>query len=386
LGTIIVAGAIANKVFNGGEAWVRLNWILGLRKLGFDVHFIEEISPENCVDLYGGRASFEDSINRAYFEEVADRFGLSDSATLVYSGGEQVHGAAWTDLLELAAAADLLVNISGHLRLQALLARIRRKVYIDIDPGFTQFWHADPGIDFRLAGHDFYYSIAENLGRSGCTIPVGEIPWRHVRPPLVLEEWPIARSAESDRFTTIANWRGPYGPVRFEGRTFGLKVHEFRKLIDLPRRVAQSFEIALKIDPADDADLCALREHDWEIVDPLLASGTPDAFRRYVQGSGAEFSVAQGIYVDTRSGWFSDRTVAYLASGKPALVQDSGWGRNYPVGEGLLSFRSLEEAIGGAEIIARDYAGHCQAARALAEEYFAADRVLEAFIGEVGVA
>jgi hypothetical protein len=164
-----------------------------------------------------------------------------------------------------------------------------------------------------------------------------------------------------------------------------LKVHEFRKFWELPRIAKQRFEIALQIHPADCKDLNALRSWGWQIVDPGALVPDPFAFRRYVQESSAEFSVAQGIYVETQSGWFSDRTVRYLASGKPALIQDTGFGRHYPVGEGLLAFRTLEGAAQGAEEIARNYGKHCRAARALAETYFDSDKVLGQFVEEVGL-
>jgi hypothetical protein len=154
----------------------------------------------------------------------------------------------------------------------------------------------------------------------------------------------------------------------------------------LPERSGQPFELALAIHPADEKDLDALQAHGWRIVDPRAVAADPLAFRQYVQDSGAEFSVAQGIYVETSSGWFSDRTVRYLASGKPVLVQDTGFGHTLPVGEGLLAFRSLDEAVAGAEEIVRNYAHHCRAARVLAEEYFASDHVLGRLLEEVDVA
>ncbi len=145
------------------------------------------------------------------------------------------------------------------------------------------------------------------------------------------------------------------------------------------------FEIALDIDPADERDLTALREHGWHVVDPKVVASGPIAFREYVQASGAEFSVAQGIYVTTQSGWFSDRTVRYLASGRPVLVQDTGFSHNYPVAEGLLAFRSMEEARDGAHRIAHDYSLHSQAARAIAETYFDSNRVLGRLLEETGL-
>jgi hypothetical protein len=383
--TIVVSGAIANKYRNGGAAWTRLSWILGFKKLGFEVYFVEQIGRRTCVDAAGAVTTFEDCVNLAYFKRIAEQFGLTGAAVLIYENGEQVHGTTYAELLDLAEAADLLVNISGHLTLEPLLRRLRRKAYIDLDPGFTQFWHAAGNAGPRLAGHDFYFTVGENIGTPSCPIPTGGIRWRPTRQPVVPEQWPATYEGDHDRFTTVASWRGPYGRIQHGGRAFGLKVHEWRKFVELPERAQQAFEIALDIHPADEKDMNLLRHHGWRIVDPGVAAHDPAAFRRYIQTSGAEFSVAQGIYVETESGWFSDRTVRYLASGKPALVQDTGCSRNYPAGEGLMPFHTLEQAIDGAGRIARDYEGHCQAARALAETYFDSDKVLGRLIEEVGL-
>jgi hypothetical protein len=383
---VIVSGALANKVQNGGGTWERLSWVMGLRRLGFDVYFVEQIAPDACVDSADAVTRFADSVNLAWFRAVTQWFGVADRAALVCSSGELCAGVSWPRLLKAAESAELLFNLSGHLTLAPLLQRIRCKAYIDVDPGFTQFWHIDPNTPFQLAGHDYYFTIGENVGRAECSIPTGDIPWRATRQPVVLDDWPVAAENSGRRFTTIASWRGPFGPVDFEGRTFGLKVHEFRKFIELPRRSKQGFEIALNIHPSDQKDLDILHENGWRIVDPVEEADTPEKFRQYVQGSVAEFSVAQGIYVDTHSGWFSDRTVRYLASGKPALVQDTGFGRNLPVGEGLLAFRTMEEAMSGAEEIVRDYDRHCRAARQIAEYYFDSDKVLRRLLDEVGMA
>ena len=384
--TIIVSGAIANKHFNGGAAWTRLNWLLGFKKLGFRVLFVEEIKRENCVDAAGAGTSFENSANLAYFKQIFEQFDLLGSAALVYENGEKVFGLDYVELLAIAEDAELLVNITGHLTCDALMRRLRHKVYIDLDPGFTQFWHTIGNAGPRLDGHDFYFTVGENIGTAGCPIPTGEISWRRTRQPIVLEHWPTSNQRTHDGFTTVASWRGPYGPVQHNGKAFGLKVHEFRKFIELPERTQQGFEIALDIHPAEAKDLKLLRQHGWRIADPKLVAGDPAKFRSYVQTSGAEFSVAQSVYVETNSGWFSDRTVRYLASGKPALVQDTGFSRNYPVGEGLIPFRTMDEAVAGVESIARDYDKHCRSARALAEEYFDSDRVLIQLMAEIGVA
>jgi hypothetical protein len=368
MGTIAVAGAIAGKPWNGGEAWVRLSWALGLARFGFDVVLVEEAGGEATAD-------------REYFERVVSRAGIAGAA-LLNADGVSLAGLATSELLELAELADLLVNISGNLRWRPLFSRFRLRVYLDIDPGFTQVWHARGWNG--LAGHHRYFTIAENIGSSVCSIPTNGIRWQTTRQPVVLDDWPV-REAEPGRFTTVASWRCPYGPLEHEGRRLGLKLHEWRKFAALPERSGQTFEAALAIDPAEGRDLELLRGYGWRLVDPGAVAGDPDAFRRYVQGSAAEFSVAQGVYVETASGWFSDRTTRYLASGKPALVQDTGFGRRLPVGDGLVPFHTLQEAVAGTVRIARDYDAHCRAARAIAAEHFDSGHVLRRFLEEVDV-
>ena len=383
--TIVVSGAIANKPLSGGEAWVRLSWVRGFRRLGFRVVLVEQIAPRACVDEAGDPAPFEDSVNLAYFRSVVEWSGLAGSAALLYDEGRVTEGLALDAVAEIAASAELLVNISGHLRLESLAAKFRRTALVDIDPGFTQFWHADGTAPLRP--HDHYFTIGENIGSGGCEIPAGGIPWRPIRQPVVLDDWPVAAAeARPARFTTVANWRGPFGRVTFGDKTYGLKLHEFRKCIDLPRRVsAADFELALDIHPAEASDLALLRDNNWRLTDPKAAAETPEAFRGFVQASSAEFSVAQGIYAETDSGWFSDRTTRYLASGKPALVQDTGFSRHLPCGEGLVPFRNVEEAAAGAHRIIRDYPAHCAAARAVAEKCFDSDEVLSRMLDQVGI-
>jgi hypothetical protein len=329
--TVLVSSVIANKPLNGGNAWAVLGWALGLKNLGFRVCFVEQIDRESCVDAAGAATTFEQSTNLAYFRQVTEEFGLADSSALVCEEGG----------------------------------------------------NTGP----RLDGHDYYFTVGENIGTPACPIPVQDIRWRPTRQPVPLALWPVSTGDASDRFfTTVATWRGPYGTVEYGGRTFGSKVHAFRKFIEMPERTSQRFEIALDIHPDEKKDLTLLRGNGWRLVDPGEAVPDPNSFRRYIQGSSAEFSVAQEAYTATNSGWFSDRTARYLASGKPALVQDTGFGRNIPAGEGLVAFSTLEEALDGAARIGRDYGGHCRAARALAEEYFDADSVLGRFVDEVGVA
>jgi hypothetical protein len=382
---IVVAGALANKPGNGGAAWTRLSWALGLRRLGHDVYFVEQIAPAACVDTSGARCTLQRSVNLAYFEDVTARFGFGRRASLIAEEDGSSIGVSLSRLEQIADAADLLVNISGHLTLETLKPRFRRRAFVDLDPGYTQFWHARGLAEDRLRDHDVYFTIGENIGAPECPVPTGGIPWRPIRQPVVLDEWPVSTLESWTRFTTVASWRGPYGRIAHDGREFGLKAHEFRKFVTLPTLTNHPFEIALDVDPADCRDVESLQQHAWTVVDSRAVAADPFGFRCYVQGSSAECSMAQGIYVETRSGWFSDRTVRYLASGKPALVQDTGFGRNYPTGQGLVSFRTLAEAARGADLIVRDYDAHSRAARAIAEAFFDSDKVLKGLLQEVGV-
>jgi hypothetical protein len=379
---IIVSGALANKPLNGGNAWTRLHWVLGFRRLGFDAYFVEQIREGTCVDQLGAPSTIADSINLQFFTDVAAEFGLAGA--LISDDGCQSYGMDRGELLDLAADAALLLNIGGHLTVEPIRRPVRRSVYLDDDPGYTQFWSARGCFGDRLYGHDLFYTYGQNIGSASCPIPTVGIEWRGVRPPVVLDQWPVD-SGQLDRFTTVASWRGAYGPVEYGGVSYGQKVHEFRRFAELPARTNNRFEIALDIHPAEVGDIELLAGHGWQLVDPATVARSPAAYRAYLAGSGAEFSAAQGVYVQTGSGWFSDRTACYLASGKPALVQDTGFPEHLPTGLGLLAFHTQNEALAGVKSIARDYEEHCHAARALAEAYFDSDRIVGRVAEEIGI-
>lgn len=379
---IVVSGALANKHLNGGEAWLRLSWIEGFVRLGHEVHFVEQISAKSCVNSAGAAARFEDSINLDYFRQVISEFGLHGRATLICDDANETFGAGRADLLALAKDAALLVNISGTMQWQAFHQKVRKTAYVDSDPGFTQLWH-ETGTAL-IPKHDLYFTVGMNVGQPDCSIPACGIDWKLTRQPVVLDRWPVSKAGDLNRLTTIANWRGPFGVIEWQGKRLGLKAHEFRKFISLPSLVPQRLEIALSIHPADHADRERLLQNGWELVDPGPVSATPKSFHDYIQTSGGECSVAQGMYVDTNSGWFSDRTVRYLASGKPCLVQETGFSRHLPTGEGLIGFRTIDEAAAGAANIAQNYGAHCAAARRIAERHFASDVVLGRFLDDVG--
>lgn len=377
--TILVSGAVANKPLSGGEAWVRMSWVRGLRRLGYDVCFVEQIDSSHCVDACGREAPFERSVNRSTFESVIEALAPGCPAALLCDGGRASVGLDFDDVVERAGDAELLVNVSGHLEIEAIKAGPRRCAYVDVDPGFTQIW-ADGGGGARLEGHDAYFTVGENIGTAECPIPSAGLDWLPLPQPVTLEDWPGMPAVPADRFTTVATWRSPLGSLSHGDVEFQGKHHQWRRMAELPRLAPQEFEIALQIHPGDSRDRAALEENGWRLVDPRSVAGDPLAFRSYVQGSAAEFSVAHPVYVDTASGWLSDRTLRYLACGRPALVQDTGAGRRYPLGEGLVPFRTLEGAVAGAAAIAADYDAHAHAARALAETYFDSDVVLKRFL------
>jgi Glycosyl transferases group 1 len=359
----LVAGALANKPWNGGNAWSRLSFALGLRRLGFDVLFLEEMAEP-------------DAQAREYFRLVCDRFDID---------GVLLTSVAPRAVVERAGDAAFLLNIGGHLTDPEVVGATRNRIFVDDDPGYTQIWHAQGLLGDRLAGHDALFTVGLNVGRHDCDVPSGGFTWHPMLPPVPLEFWPATVGGTPRRFTTVASWRGAYGPLEHEGRTYGQKAHEFRKVVELPTQVEGDFEIALDIDPGDHADARLLERNGWRLVDPHEMAGTPEAFREYVQLSGAEFSVAQGAYVETRCGWFSDRTAKYLASGLPALVQDTGLEGVLPVGEGIVCFSNLHEAVEGVRKISTDYETHRQAARAFAEEHLSAERVLARMLDQAGV-
>jgi hypothetical protein len=382
----IVGGAMANKPLNGGEAWVRLSWILGLRRLGFDIYFAEVLDAAACVDGTGGRASFAESVNRAHLEAVVEEFGLHGRVALLDEEGASLYGLGAEEMGEVAEETELLFDLSGHLGGRANAARARRRVYVDLDPGFTQVWHSDPALVFSVSGYDRHVTVGLNVGAGGCSVPAAGVEWIPTLPPVLLEEWsPAAARGDAFRFTSVATWRTPFGAIEIGGRVLGLKHHEFRRMLDLPERVeGAEFELALDIHSADAADRQALEGHGWSIVSPRDVAASPGAFRDYVRASGAELSVAQPAYVETRSGWFSDRSAAYLAAGRPALVQDTGLGAHLTPGEGLLTFSSPSQAAERARRIVADPARHARAARALAETHLDSDLVLGRLLGMLG--
>ena len=382
--SLVIAGALARKPRIAGHTWVLLQYLLGFRRLGWRTLFIDILETAAFVDEMGRTCVPRDSVNLRYALDVVRAFGLEDDYALISPGGGMHVGLPRPQLLERVGGSAFLLNVMGYLRDEEILARAARRVFLDIDPGFGQIWD-ELGLHHPFAGHDAFVTIGLCIGRPGCTIPTLGLDWIATPQPVVLEWWPPS-DPPGEAFTTVASWRGAYGPVEFRGETHGLRVHQFRRFADLPRLTGHRFELALDIHPAETGDLDLLSAGGWTLADPRTVAGDPLAYRSFIGGSLGEFCVAKDLYVRTGGGWISDRSLCYLASGRPVLAQETGFSRHYPTGEGLLAFSTLEEAAAGVEEIARDPARHSRAARAFAEDYFDSDKVLGRLVRELGVA
>jgi hypothetical protein len=316
----------------------------------------------------------------AYLEALAARFGLDEVALL---GADGECGPTPRERLgERARDADLLLNVSGMLADPDLLEPIPVRAYLDLDPFFNQMWHLQ-GAEMRFDAHTHFVTIAAGIGTPGSEVPTLGLPWIETLPPVVLEEWPVADEAPTLPFTSVGHWRS-YGPIVHEGQRYGLRAHSLRELVELPERSRAEFALALGIHPGDGEDIAALEAHGWRLLDPAAVADTPDRYRELVRASQAEIAVAKEGYVRSRSGWFSDRSACYLASGRPVVAQDTGFGRALPVGEGLLSFATVAEAAAAVEDVLARPREHARAARTIAEELLDSDRVLGGLLERLG--
>ncbi len=377
--TLLCSGMIAADPGYGGATWAVLQYLLGFRQLGHNVFFVEPM-PSSKLQPPGCRLA--DSTAARWFRSVVRAFGLSDSAALLLEGTTETVGLTHDALRRVAARADALFNISGMLTDPALLDPIPRRIYLDLDPGFNQAWHCCGDIDMRFDAHTHFATVGLAVGQPECRVPTCGRQWLTTCPPVVLREWPVAPTGTRGAFTTVANWRS-YGSVYHDGLFLGQKAHALRPLIDLPRKTHQRFELALAIHP-EEPDLAALRLNGWQLVDPRQAAGTPAKYRRFVGGSRAELGIAKSGYIAARTGWFSDRSACYLATGRPVLAHDTGFGAALPTGEGLLTFNNDADVLAGLESIDANYTRHRQAARAIAERYFDSDLVLTHLLDRVG--
>jgi hypothetical protein len=360
---------VAGEPGQGGASWAVLQYLLGLRRLGHEVVLAEPVEKIEPTSL-------------AYLEAVAASFGLGEVALLAADGASAP--LPRERLIALARGADLLLNVSGMLADPELLEPIPVRAYLDLDPFFNQHWHLQ-GAEMRFAGHTHFVTVASAIGKPGCEVPTLGFEWTTTLPPVVLERWPRASEAPTLPFTTVGHWRS-YGPIEHEGRRYGLRAHSLRELIELPERSPAEFALALGIHPDEREDLEALERHGWRLLDPAEVAATPDLYRDLIRASQAELGVAKEGYARSRSGWFSDRSACYMASGRPVVAQDTGFGGALPSGEGLLAFSDVDGAAAAIESVLSRPAEHADAARAIAEDLLDSDRVLTRLIEALGAA
>ena len=369
---ILLAGMVAGDPRQGGASWAVLQYVAGLEELGHEVMLVEPVSSAALAS--GGPVV-------AYFESLPL---LDGRAALLAEGGEETVGVPYARLLDFARNADLLLNISGMLGDERLLDVVPVRAFLDLDPGFNQVWQAT-GTQMGFDRHTHCVSVGVRIGAEDCPIPTLGRNWIPTLPPVALAHWPAATEAPArDAFTSVGHWRS-YGSVEHEGVHYGQRAHSLRRLVELPRRSEARFELALGIHPDEVDDLRALRANGWGLLDPAEVAATPAAYADFVRGSKAELSVAKSGYVASRSGWFSDRSAAYLASGRPVVAQDTGFGDSLPVGEGLLAFASTTEAAAVVGEVESDLSGHGRAARELAEEHLDARKVLPRLLERLAV-
>jgi hypothetical protein len=354
-----------------------------LRRLGFDVYCVEFLKRDECKDdVDGAPVSFAVSANARYFRTVMEHFGLLNHAALLEWEGPGHVGLSWGELEKLAPEIDLLINGSGAVRLRSILSAVRRSLYLDVDPGYTQIWQEQYGVDMNLRGHDIYVTLGLNLGKPGCPLPTCGQDWHTTLPPVVLAEWRTTDPPGS-AYSTVADWRG-FGVVEWCGLWYGQKADEFLRLIDLPRRVSVPLELCLYIHPYD-VDRAKLEEYGWRLVSPRHHVTTPDNYRNYIFASRGEFTAVKHGYAAGRTGWFSDRSACYLAAGRPVIIQDTGIGEYVPTGAGLLTFTDIESAAEAINQVESDYSRHAAAAAAFAREFLDSDLVLSRLLRLAGL-
>jgi hypothetical protein len=381
----VVTGMIATYPV-GGVAWDYGQYALGLERLGFEVYYLEDTGWQTydpSTGCYGEDCTY------------AVRFLGQALATLSPTLAGRWHfrnmdgrtfGVRAAELAEVVAGADLFLNVSGGTLLRDEYLPCRRKVLIDTDPGWNHFrnyprWDANPGWQgsHGYRAHDHFFTYAERIGKPDCVLPSLGIRWMPTRPPVVCDCWRPEPPGEV--WTTVMTWKNFQETIEHAGVTYGTKEMEFGRIKALPGRTRAKLEVACGGEPPRER----WRSLGWSVVDSQKVSVTPDDYRSYLQRSRGELSVAKNVYVATRCGWFSCRSVCYLAAGRPVVVQDTGFSEFIPTGRGLFAFSDLEGARRGVEAVEADYAAHQEAAREVARTHFDSGRVLGEMLSRIGL-
>ncbi len=376
----IVAGYLVRYPL-GGFILAQSHLLAGLQRLGFDPVFVEHHGWANaCYDPQTNAMSDDPTTGIAVMRRTFVKFGLGRWCYV--DARETFHGLSRPEVAALCREAAVLISWGATTWLDEF-RDCRTRVFLDADPGFTQFKMSPTACAGYASPLEFNHHVTfgERIGKPDCPIPTHGLNWRPTRPPVALDLVQPRYTPDARFFTTVMSWTA-YGNVEYQGKTYGQKDVELLKVLDLPRRAGRQFELALA---GPDAPTDRLRTAGWEVTAALPATIDVEAYLDYIGRSRGEFAVAKDAYVTTRSGWFSDRTANYLAMGKPAVVQDTGFSESLPCGEGLFAFKDADDIAVAVETINRDYKRHCLAARRVAEEYFGSDRVIGKLLRDCGL-
>jgi hypothetical protein len=381
---IVLLGAITRFPV-AGIVWLTMQYVLGFRRLGYDCYYVESHGGTPRAFVSNGDDGTLGAA--AFLADLMRRFDLSDRwAFHVLHGQRRCYGLSEEALRRLYSSAALIVNLHGATIPRPEQAAGGRLVYVGTDPVLleVQLHQGSPEARALLEPHAAFFTWAGNHGADDCRMPVADgFDFRPTRQPLLLDVWDRNGGGTSGNFTTIAGWKQLWREIAFAGEVYHWSKHyEFLKVLDLPSRCDERFELALTGCDADDR--ATLEAHGWRVTDAESVSQDVDTYRDYIRSSRAEFTVAKDQNVRLRTGWFSDRSAAYLAAGRPVVTQDTGFGSTLPTGCGLFGFSTLEEAAAAVGAIASDYDRHAAGARAIAAEYFDHAVVLPALLSACG--
>jgi hypothetical protein len=369
---IIVLGYVVRGPL-GGIAWHYLQYVAGLAQLGHDVYFFEDSDDDPyCYDPVRDVTGTDPAYGLAFATLAFERLGLG-RRWAYYDVRQGWLGPAADEALEVSGTADVVLNVSGLNPLRSWMERVPVRVLIDTDPVFTQVRHlTNPAARMRAAAHTAFLSFGANIGRGDCHIPADGFPWQATRQPIVMDAWTCNAGSAAAPLSTVMLWDS-YPSVEHNGRRYGVKSESFGAYEDLPARCQDTFEIALGCPGSVRARLGA---RGWVVRDPREPTRDPWTYQDFIRRSKAEFSVAKHGYVVTQSGWFSERSAAYLASGRPVVVQDTGFSRWLQAGAGVLAFTTADEAVSQLDALNGSYERHCREARVVAGDYFGSAHVL----------
>jgi len=367
-----------------GVTYQFLHYLIGLRRLGYDPYYIED-SARWIYDPRLNDFSPDASGNIETVLPSLQRYGFGDHWAFrgKYPGGNS-YGMSETEIKTLYREADAFLNITGAQEMRDEHLAVKRRIYVESDPFAVQVKVAenDPGTVRMLDEHDTLFSFGENLGARDCIVPVGKFHWLPTRQPVALELWDGSRRG-GDTFNTITTWHNKGKNFEWCGETwYWTKDREFEKFLDLPRRRLVKFELAATV---DDQVKKKLNYHGWLQRDSIEISREPDRYRDYIWRSRGEFTVARDQYTRPNTGWFSDRSACYLAAGRPVITQETGFSKFLPTGKGLFAFRTMDDILRAVDMVESDYEGHCRAAREIAAEFFAAEKVVGSLMERAGL-